>query len=99
MSARKQPQTEQVTLKATGLGIGYSVGRSQPTLLHENLNLELKTGELTCLLGPNGAGKSTLIRTLVGFQPRLAGDVFIGGKPMEADCFCMNLSASSELLN
>ncbi len=82
MSARKQPQTEQVTLKATGLGIGYSVGRSQPTLLHENLNLELKTGELTCLLGPNGAGKSTLIRTLVGFQPRLAGDVFIGGKPI-----------------
>jgi len=83
MSARKQPQTEQVTLKATGLGIGYSVGRSQPTLLHENLNLELKTGELTCLLGPNGAGKSTLIRTLVGFQPRLAGDVFIGGKPIK----------------
>lgn len=83
MSARKQPQTEQVTLKATGLGIGYSVGRSQPTLLHENLNLELKTGELTCLLGPNGAGKSTLIRTLVGFQPRLAGDVYIGGKPIK----------------
>ena len=65
------------------MGIGYSVGRSQPTLLHENLNLELKTGELTCLLGPNGAGKSTLIRTLVGFQPRLAGDVFIGGKPIK----------------
>ncbi len=83
MSARKQPQTEQLTLTATGLGIGYSVGRSQPTLLHENLNLELKTGELTCLLGPNGAGKSTLIRTLVGFQPRLAGDVFIGGKPIK----------------
>ncbi|TCN70055.1 ABC transporter ATP-binding protein [Acetobacteroides hydrogenigenes] len=83
MSARKQPQTEQVTLKATGLGIGYSAGRSQATLLHENLNLELKTGELTCLLGPNGAGKSTLIRTLVGFQPRLAGDVYIGGKPIK----------------
>ena len=65
------------------MGIDYSVGRSQPTLLHENLNLELKTGELTCLLGPNGAGKSTLIRTLVGFQPRLAGDVFIGGKPIK----------------
>lgn len=65
------------------MGIGYSVGRSQPTLLHENLNLELKTGELTCLLGPNGAGKSTLIRTLVGFQPRLAGDVYIGGKPIK----------------
>jgi iron complex transport system ATP-binding protein len=83
MSARKQPHTEQVTLKATGLGIGYSASRNQPTLLHENLNLELKAGELTYLLGPNGAGKSTLIRTLVGFQPRLAGDIYIDGKPIK----------------
>jgi len=83
MSARKQPQTEQVTLKATGLGIGYSDGRSPATLLHENLNLELRAGELTYLLGPNGAGKSTLIRTLVGFQPRLVGEVSIGGKPIK----------------
>eukprot|EP00825_Cyclidium_porcatum_P003528 TRINITY_DN11642_c0_g1_i2.p1 TRINITY_DN11642_c0_g1~~TRINITY_DN11642_c0_g1_i2.p1 ORF type:complete len:284 (-),score=14.90 TRINITY_DN11642_c0_g1_i2:89-940(-) len=83
MGAKKQPQTEQVTLKATGLGIGYSGGRNQATLLHENLNLELKAGELTYLLGPNGAGKSTLIRTLVGFQPRLAGEVSIGGRPIK----------------
>lgn len=84
MSARKQPtNNEQVTLTATGLGIGYSDGRNLPTLLHENLNFELKAGELTYLLGPNGAGKSTLIRTLVGFQPRLAGEVSIGGRPIK----------------
>lgn len=84
MSARLQPQTvEQVTLRAAGLGIGYANGRNQPTLLHENLNLELKAGELTYLLGPNGAGKSTLIRTLVGFQPALAGEIAIGGRPIK----------------
>lgn len=33
----------------------------------QNLNFELKTGDLVAFLGPNGAGKSTTMRMLTGF--------------------------------
>ena len=38
---------------------------------------------MVCLLGANGAGKSTLLRTIGGFQPALAGEVSIDGKPTD----------------
>lgn len=70
-------------LYASDLCIGYSGKGKEVMRIHENLNLELKAGELTFLLGPNGAGKSTLIRTLVGFQPKLDGEVTINGRRIE----------------
>ncbi len=60
--------SEETILTAENLTVGYKSKR-----VLSNLNLTLKTGELTCLLGPNGAGKSTLIRTLSGIQPALEG--------------------------
>lgn len=46
----------------------------------EGIDASVFGGELTCLLGANGIGKSTLMRTLCGFQPKLAGKIFILGK-------------------
>lgn len=46
----------------------------------ENLNLEIKEGEIFGFIGPNGAGKSTTIRTLLGFIKPTSGEVFINGK-------------------
>ena len=51
-------------------------------MVHEDLNLQLVSGEVTCLLGLNGAGKSTLLRTLCGFQPPLGGEIRLMGKPL-----------------
>lgn len=48
----------------------------------KDINASLHAGRLTCLLGPNGAGKSTLLRTLAGFQPPLAGEVELCGRPL-----------------
>ena len=47
------------------------------------LNACLHQGDMVCLLGANGAGKSTLLRTIGGFQPALAGEVSIDGKPTD----------------
>ncbi len=66
-----------VVLHTEKLSIGYQQkGRGQ-NVLHQDLNLKLNKGEITCLLGPNGSGKSTLIRTLAGFQKAIDGEVFI----------------------
>jgi len=40
-------------------------------------------GELTVIVGPNGSGKSTLIRTALGLNGKLGGEVLIDGQPLE----------------
>jgi len=45
----------------------------------DDLNLEIRKGELFGLLGPNGAGKSTTIRVLIGQRLPTAGRVTVCG--------------------
>jgi iron complex transport system ATP-binding protein len=54
--------------------VGYVNSGFQNQIL-ENLNLNLKAGELVCFMGQNGIGKSTLIRTLAGLQRPLSGAI------------------------
>mgnify|MGYP001172185625 FL=1 len=44
-----------------------------------NLNLEVKEGEIFGLLGPNGAGKSTFINILAGTTVKSSGEVNVWG--------------------
>ena len=53
------------------LSVGYSL--SHPIIY--DIDLELKSGQLSCLIGENGIGKSTLLKTLTGFLPKLKGSV------------------------
>lgn len=55
----------------------------------ENLNLEIKDGEIFGFLGPNGAGKSTTIKMITGILNIDEGDILINNKsiinnPIEA---------------
>ncbi len=45
----------------------------------DNLNLEIKKGELFGLLGPNGAGKTTLVKMLCTLLPPDHGTALING--------------------
>ena len=45
----------------------------------ENLNLEVKQGEIFGLLGPNGAGKSTFINILAGTVLKTSGQINVWG--------------------
>ena len=41
----------------------------------DNLNLEMKDGEIFGLLGPNGAGKTTTIKMITGIIKPTSGDI------------------------
>jgi iron complex transport system ATP-binding protein len=69
------------TIEIRELSLGYRDRRHRKVIAH-GLNATVYSGELTCLLGVNGIGKSTLLRTMVGFQPPLGGEVRIAGRSL-----------------
>ena len=48
-----------------------------------NVQFQLKPGEVHALMGENGAGKSTLMKCLFGIYRMDAGEVILDGKKIE----------------
>jgi ATP-binding cassette, subfamily B, bacterial MsbA len=48
----------------------------------DNINLEVKAGEVVAIVGPSGAGKSTLAQLLLRFYDPSAGAVLVDGKDL-----------------
>ena len=67
-----------------------SIGYPPDTILMDSLNLELNPGDFIGLVGQNGVGKSTLIRTLVGLQNPLNGEITVDSKRL-------NLTSQNEI--
>jgi ABC-2 type transport system ATP-binding protein len=72
---------QQSTLKADNLSKRYEDG----VLALDDLNLEVRPGEIYCLLGANGAGKTTTINLFLGFIPPTSGSCFINGIDVNRD--------------
>ena len=51
----------------------------------DNLNLEIRNGEIFGFLGPNGAGKTTTIKMIIGVLNPDEGDILIDGKSIKKE--------------
>lgn len=57
-------------IKAKNLIVGY-----ESHTVANDINFELKSGDYMCIVGENGAGKSTLMKTILGLQQPLGGEL------------------------
>jgi ABC-type uncharacterized transport systems, ATPase components len=69
---------ENVVLEAKGI-----TKKFPGVLANDNINFDLRKGEIHALLGENGAGKSTLMNILYGLYHPDAGEVIVEGNQMQ----------------
>jgi len=50
----------------------------------DDVNLDVRKGEIFALLGGSGSGKSTLLRCLAGFETPTKGSILLDGQPITA---------------
>jgi len=72
-------------LKVEKLTKIYSTKSSKEVKALNNLNLEVKEGEIFGLLGPNGAGKTTFLNILAGTVIKNSGLVNVWGYDLDKD--------------
>jgi ABC-2 type transport system ATP-binding protein len=63
----------------------YSSKHAEDNHALNDLNLDVKEGEIFGLLGPNGAGKTTFINILAGTVIKTAGQVYVWGFDLDKD--------------
>lgn len=55
------------------VSLGY-----EGTVVVENLNFEVKSGDYLCIVGENGSGKSTLMKAILGLKAPMLGNICTG---------------------
>ncbi|MEH3123402.1 MAG: ABC transporter ATP-binding protein [Sphingomonas phyllosphaerae] len=63
-------------IKVTGLRNEFG-----DQLIHDNLDLEVRRGEILGVVGGSGTGKSVLMRSIIGLQSPSRGEVEVFGEP------------------
>jgi len=58
------------------------VNRFGDQIVHDNLDLDVRRGEILGVVGGSGTGKSVLMRSIIGLQRPAAGTIEVFGEPM-----------------
>jgi iron complex transport system ATP-binding protein len=70
-------------IEAKNISFSYKNGEN----IFENVNFNIKKGDVLCILGPNGTGKTTLIKCLNGLNNVNNGEINIKGKNIKSYTF------------
>ncbi len=62
--------SEDIAIRVRGLKTQFG-----KQVVHENLDLDVRRGEILGVVGPSGCGKSVLLREIVGLQEPTAGEI------------------------
>jgi len=64
--------SQEIIIRVRDLKIGYA-----EKVVLQNVNFQVRRGEVLVILGGSGCGKSTLLKNLIGLYTPLAGEVWI----------------------
>lgn len=78
LSANAHPAAPAVTIRA----LKYRYAEHAPYVL-DGVDLVVAPGECVAIVGSSGCGKTTLLHVVLGVLPASAGEVLIGGVPLE----------------
>ncbi|MEM9096709.1 MAG: metal ABC transporter ATP-binding protein [Pseudomonadota bacterium] len=76
--ASQPPAIENAALSVRGVTVSYG---EKPAIF--SVDATFPDQSMSAIIGPNGAGKSTLLKAALGVIPRLSGEVYIYGQPVE----------------
>src|SRR5262249_10428158 len=63
-------------ISVSDLAVGYD-----GHVLLENIDFQVRRGEIFAILGGSGSGKSTLLRHLIGLDQPMRGEILVDGAP------------------
>ncbi len=72
----------EIILTVSHLEKSFASTRGSSTPALQDVCFQTHRREFLCVVGPSGCGKSTLIRILAGLEPHSAGEVLLGGRPV-----------------
>lgn len=75
-NTQKNNSDKEILINLQNIDVSYD-GKNN---ILENLNLQIKKGELVSLLGPSGCGKTTTLRVVAGFIEPVGGKFMLGEK-------------------
>ncbi|UDQ97054.1 ATP-binding cassette domain-containing protein [Lentisphaerota bacterium WC36G] len=70
-------QKQRPVIKVENVTIGYG-----NNIVLNNINFEVKQGEIFAIMGGSGCGKTTLLKNIIGLYKPFSGDIKIYGKSM-----------------
>ena len=70
---------EELVIQMNGITKVYPNG----TVANQNVNLNVRKGEIHALMGENGAGKSTLMKMLFGLEQPTSGEIIVNGEQVK----------------
>lgn len=68
-----------IAIKVRGLKTAYG-----NYVVHQDLDLDVRRGEVMGVIGPSGCGKSVLLRAIVGLKPPAEGAIEVNGRDVLA---------------
>lgn len=72
-----------IIVKAVNLSKVYNQGKENEVIALDNVNLEIKKGEIVAIMGPSGSGKTTLLNCISGIDEATSGEVFVAGSDLQ----------------
>ena len=73
-----RPEQYEIAIRIRGL-----VNRFGDAVIHDDLDLDVRSGEILGVVGGSGTGKSVLMRSIIGLQTPDAGEIEVYGKSLD----------------